>query len=55
MFNTPLSQDLVKAESAYRLERNRRSWSVPRRERAERATQPESRHARRTLRPTTAA
>ncbi|TDW17251.1 hypothetical protein [Kribbella kalugense] len=56
MFNTPLSQDFIKAESAYRLERTKRDFrSATRRQRAERASQPEPRHARRTLRPTTAA
>jgi len=56
MFNTPLSQDTIKAETAYRLERTKREFrAATRRQHAERAQQPEPRHARRTLRPTTAA
>lgn len=56
MFNTPLSQASIKAETAYRLERTKRDFrSATRRQRAERASQPEPQHARRALLPTTAA
>jgi hypothetical protein len=56
MFNTPLNPDSIKAETAYRFERTKRDFrSANRRQRAERASQPEPRHARRALRPTTAA
>jgi hypothetical protein len=50
MFMTPQS---IKAETTYRQSRQYRA--VTRRERAERAPQPEPRHSRRALRPTTAA
>jgi hypothetical protein len=56
MFNTPLTPESVKAETAYRLERAKRDYrSANRRQRAERAAQPEPGLARRNLRPTTAA
>ncbi|MFF0340022.1 hypothetical protein [Kribbella sp. NPDC004875] len=55
MFSTPLSSEFVKAETAYRQERARRSFRPVSRQQAERASQPEPRHARRTLRPTTVA
>ena len=38
MFGTPLTPDLIKAETAYRLERTKRAfWSARRRERPEHA------------------
>ncbi len=54
MFTTPQS---VQAETAYRQERIKRDFSraAGRRERRAQASQPEPRHARRALRPTTAA
>jgi hypothetical protein len=55
MFNTPLSQDTIKAETAYRLERTKRDFgSASRKQRPAKGSQPPSRHARRALRPTTA-
>jgi hypothetical protein len=52
LFTTPES---LKAETAYRQERITREFGrSTRRQRAERASQPEPRHARRALRPTTA-
>jgi hypothetical protein len=56
MFTTLFTPEAVKAETAYRLERSKREFgSAARRQRAERAAKREPRHARRTLRPTTAA
>ncbi|MFI6828816.1 MULTISPECIES: hypothetical protein [unclassified Kribbella] len=53
MFITP---QLIQAETAYKQERTKREFrTATRREHTERAHQPEPRHARRTLRPTTAA
>jgi hypothetical protein len=54
MFITPQS---VKAETAYRQERIKREFgrALSRRQRPEQAEKPEPRHARRSLRPTTAA
>ena len=53
MFMTP---DSIKAETAYRQERIKREYHAkPRQEQAEQAPKPEPRHARRALRPTTAA
>ena len=53
MFSSPLNQDLIKAETAYRHERIRREYGTPtRRERAKRRA---SRHARRAVRYTKAA
>ena len=53
MFNTPLSQDTIKAETAYRLERTKRDFgSVSRKQRPAKGSQPEPRHA---LRPRPAA
>ncbi|WBQ06273.1 hypothetical protein [Kribbella sp. CA-293567] len=52
MFITPQS---VQAETSYRQERIKREFSRTRRERPEQAAKPEPRHARRALRPTTAA
>jgi hypothetical protein len=54
MFITPQS---VQAETAYRQERIKRDFRriLGRRQRPEQATQPEPRHARHALRPTTAA
>ena len=53
MYITP---QLIQAETAYKQERTKREFrATTRREHAERAPQPEPRHARRTLRPTTAA
>jgi len=53
MFMTP---ELMKAETAYRQERITRLFRrTTRKERAEQAARPEPRHARRALRPTTAA
>ena len=55
MFNTPLSQYAIKAEAAYRLERTKREFgSAGRKQRPAKGSKPESRHARRALRPTTA-
>ncbi|WP_329003639.1 hypothetical protein OHA18_09965 [Kribbella sp. NBC_00709] len=56
MFSTPLSPDSIKAETAYRLERTKREFrSATRRQRAAKGSQqPEPRHSRRALRPTTA-
>ena len=56
MFSSPLSQDLIKAETAYRNERIRREFRTPtRRERAKQAKGLTPRHARRTDRYTKAA
>ncbi|MEV4266239.1 hypothetical protein [Kribbella sp. NPDC049584] len=55
MFNTPLSRDTIKAETAYRLERTKRDFgSVSRKHRPAKSSQSEPRHSRRALRPTTA-
>jgi len=53
MFSSPLSQDLVKAEMSYRLERTRRGYRTP--TRRERAGRHASRNARRAVRYTKAA
>ena len=51
-----ISAQQIKAETAYKQERTKREFrGGRRRNRAERAAQPEPRHARRALRPTTAA
>jgi hypothetical protein len=56
MFSTPLTPDLIKAETAYQLERAKREFrSSHRRKRAERAGRPQPRRARRAFRPTAAA
>jgi hypothetical protein len=56
MFGTPLTQDSIKAETAYRLERARREfWSPRRRARAEQADRTRPRRARRAFRAITAA
>ncbi|WP_410785918.1 hypothetical protein [Kribbella sp. C-35] len=53
MINMPLTPDAVKAETAYRLERAKRDFrAANRRQRKERTTQSEPRHA---LRPRPAA
>ena len=52
----PLSPDLIKAETTYRLERAKRDFrSADRRHRADQAGRPQSRHARWVFRATTAA
>jgi len=51
-----MTPEFMKAETAYRQERITREFRrTTRRERTEQAQRPEPRHARRTLRPTTAA
>lgn len=56
MFGAPLTPELIKAETAYRLERAKRSFRpAPRRERLERAVKPEPRPARRARRSTATA
>jgi hypothetical protein len=51
-----ITAQTIQAETAYKQERTKREFrAATRRQHAERAQQPEPRHARRTLRPTTAA